>query len=938
MLDSQVCDKFKTDVGFDSQVVDSQVFDSQENNRYKTSEGYHVVPPPYTGNFMPPKSDLVLADEDEYVFSELVTSIPDVATSEAKTSESKPKSVGEPLIEDWISDSEDENETESKSKQRKSSFAKVKFVKSNEHVKTPKESVKKVENDKQAKYPRKNSQSPRGNQRNWNNLMTQKLGSNFEFKNKACYVCGSFNHLIKDCDFYEKKMVEKPVWNNARRVNHQNSQRMTHPHPKRNFVPRAVLMKSSLKTLNTARQNSSRAAVSVNTARPINTAYPKPTVNCVRPASNVFNRAHSHIRRPFNMFTSNKNNNFNEKVNIVKGNVTTVRPKAVVSDEANAVKASSCWVWRPKLKILDHVSRHNGASMNFKIFDYVDAQGRSKHITGKKSNLSDYEEINGGLVAFRGDPKEGRITGKGKINTGKLDIEDVYFVKELKFNLFSVSQVCDKKISVHFTDTECVVLSPDFKLLNENHVLLRVPRKDNMYIVDLKKIIPSGGLTCLFAKATLDESNLWHRRLGHINLDTMNKLVRGNLVRGLPSMIIENNHTCVACQKGKQHKSSYKTKIVFFLATKDETSEIFKTFITGIENLIDLKVKVIRCDNETEFKNKVMNQFCEMKDIKREFSVARTPQQNRVAERKNRTLIEAVRTMLADSKLATTFWAEAVNTACYVQKRVLVIKPHNKTPYELFLSRKPALSFMRPFGCPVTILNTIDHLGKFDGKADEGFFVGYSTNSKAFRVFNSRTRVVEENLHVKFSEETPNIVGNGPNWLFDIDALTKSMNYKPVVAGNQTNGNASTRENIDAGQAVKKIVSSQEYILLPLLTSDQSLSKGSKDSLDYGFKPSGEEEKKDSKDPGNEDSEVPSIKEPRINPENDANVNSTNNINTASDGNNTNNVNIVSSTVNVVGLEDNAAHKNIVYGCDDDPSMPNLEEIAYSDDGVQRLT
>ncbi|GJZ24077.1 ribonuclease H-like domain-containing protein [Tanacetum coccineum] len=333
--------------------------------------------------------------------------------------ESKPKSVGEPLIEDWISDSEDENETESKSKQRKSSFAKVKFVKSNEHVKTPKESVKKVENDKQAKYPRKNSQSPRGNQRNWNNLMTQKLGSNFEFKNKACYVCGSFNHLIKDCDFYEKKMVEKPVWNNARRVNHQNSQRMTHPHPKRNFVPRAVLMKSGLKTLNTARQNSSRAAVSVNTARPINTAYPKPTVNYARPASNVFNRAHSHVRRPFNMFTSNKNSNFNEKVNTVKGNVTTAGPKVVVE--------------RPV-----------------------------------------------------------RITGKGKISTGKLDFEDVYFVKELKFNLFSVSQMCDKKNSVLFTDTKCVVLSPDFKLLNENHVFLRVPRKDNIYSVNLKNIVPSG--------------------------------------------------------------------------------------------------------------------------------------------------------------------------------------------------------------------------------------------------------------------------------------------------------------------------------------------------------------------------------------------------------------------------------------------------------------
>ncbi|GJU71493.1 putative ribonuclease H-like domain-containing protein [Tanacetum coccineum] len=247
-----------------------------------------------------------------------------------------------------------------------------------------------------------------------------------------------------------------------------------------------------------------------------------------------------------------------------------------------------------------------------------------------------------------------------------------------------------------------------------------------------------------------------------------------------------------------------------------------------------------------------------------EFSVARTPQQNGVAERKNRTLIEAARTMLADLKLPTTFWAKAVNTACYVQNRVLVIKPHNKTPYELFLGRKHALSFIRPFGCLVTILNTLDHLGKFDGKADEGFFVGYSTNSKAFRVFNSRTRIVEKNMHVKFSKETPNIVENRPNWLFDIDALTISMNYKPVVTGNQTNGNAGTKKNIDAGQAGKKIVPDQEYILLPLLTSDPSFSKSSKDSPDARFKPSREEEKIDSEHLENKDSEVPNTKEPRV--------------------------------------------------------------------------
>ncbi|GJY64286.1 putative ribonuclease H-like domain-containing protein [Tanacetum coccineum] len=651
LLKIQVSDKFKTGMGFDN-----QVFDSQVNDKNKTGEGYHAVPPPYTGNFMPPKPDLVLADKDEYVFSESVINVP-----------------------------ADEYETQSKSKQRKPSFAKVEFLKSNEHVKSPRESIKKVEYNKQAKYPRKYSQSP-------------------------------------------------------------------------------------------------RAVVSVHTARPINTAFPRPTMNCVRPASNVFNRAHSHVKRPFNKFTIENNSNFNEKVNTFKGYVTTVGSKAVVSvnkgNEANVVKASACWVWRPKQKVLDHVSRHNGASMNLKRFDYIDAQRRSKSVMAwahdRKQIMNKLMED---LLPLEVVPKEGKLLVK--------------------------------KNSVLFTDTECVVLSPDFKLTDESHVLLKVPRKDNMYSIDLKNVVPSGGL----------------------NFKTINKLVKGNLIRCLPSKLFEINQTCVTFQKGKQHRASCKTKIVssisqplqmfhmdlfgptfvkslmkkmyclvvtddysrfswvFFLATKDETSEILKTFITSIENLIDLKVKVIKCDNGTKFKNKVMNQFCEMKGIKKEFSVARTPQQNGGAERKNETLIEAARTMLADSNLPTTFWAKAVNTACYVQNRVLVIKPYNKTPYELFLGRKPALSFMKPFGCPVTILNTLDHLGKFDEKADEGFFVGHSTNSKAFRVFNSRTRIIDENLHVKFNEDTPNITGSRSKWLFDIDALTKSINYEPVVIENQSNGN-----------------------------------------------------------------------------------------------------------------------------------------------------
>ncbi|GJU46483.1 putative ribonuclease H-like domain-containing protein [Tanacetum coccineum] len=369
---------------------------------------------------------------------------------------------------------------------------------------------------------------------------------------------------------------------------------------------------------------------------------------------------------------------------------------------------------------------------------------------------------------------------------------------------------------------ECLILSPKFKFVDEDLVILRAPRKNDVYSLDLKNIIPSGGITCLVAKATEDEAVLWHRRLGHVNFKNINKLVKGNLVRGLPSKTFKLDHSCVACRKGKQHRASCK-KIeertvreplellhmdlfgpvsvesinkkkyclvvtddcskfswVFFLAYKDETYDMLHDLIVGLENRLRHKVKTIRCDHGTEFKNQLMNEFCAKKGIKREYSIARTPQQNGVAERKNRTLIEAARTMLADSLLPIQFWAEAVNTACYVLNRVLVTKPQMMTPYEILMGRSPNISFMRPFGCPLTILNTLDHLGKFEGKSEEGYLLGYSTNSKGFRVYNRVTRKVQDCLHVNFLENQENQKGKGPDWMFDLDLLTPSMNYIPV--------------------------------------------------------------------------------------------------------------------------------------------------------------
>nr|GEY46432.1 hypothetical protein [Tanacetum cinerariifolium] len=244
----------------------------------------------------------------------------------------------------------------------------------------------------------------------------------------------------------------------------------------------------------------------------------------------------------------------------------------------------------------------------------------------------------------------------------------------------------------------------------------------------------------------------------------------------------------------------------FFLKSKDETSDNLKKFITEIENLKDLKVKIIRCDNGGEFRNKELNDFCSQKGIKREFSNVRTPQRNGVAERRNRSLIEAARTMLADAKLPVTFWAKAVNTACYVQNRVLVNKAHNKTPYEFFN-------------------------GKFEANRDEGDFLGYSMSSKAFRVFNKRTKRVKENLHIEFLENKAIEKGSGQNWLFDIDSLAKSINYVPVVdAGTNSTNFSGTK--VDARQDVKKDVSSLRYIVLPNWVHEEHLESTSSQPQD----------------------------------------------------------------------------------------------------------
>nr|GEX63884.1 ribonuclease H-like domain-containing protein [Tanacetum cinerariifolium] len=326
--------------------------------------------------------------------------------------------------------------------------------------------------------------------------------------------------------------------------------------------------------------------------------------------------------------------------------------------------------------------------------------------------------------------------------------------------------------------------------------------------------------------------------MAHVNFKTINKLAKLGLVDGLPLKLFTNEHNCVACNKGKQHKASYKaifagrtiteplqlvhinlfdpTSIrsidhkyyslvvtddfsrfcwAFFLGTKDETFYILKDFIALIENQLNKKDKAIKYDNGTEFQNARLIVLCGEKGIKRDYSNARTLQQNKVAERKNRTLIEAARSMLADSKLPTMFWTEAVSTACYVLNRVSITKHHNQTPYELLSGKVPNIRHVKPFGCQVTILNTSNHLGKFEGKANDGFLVGYAAHNKL------------------------NVQGLGQEWYLDLDYLTDSLGYTRF----KINPHAGTHTtNIIAGTHAddSKSKCDEQVILVPSFPSN----------------------------------------------------------------------------------------------------------------------
>ncbi|GJR78482.1 putative ribonuclease H-like domain-containing protein [Tanacetum coccineum] len=635
--------------------------------RFVKAVGMHAVPPPLTGTFMPPSNRPDLDDTQFTYGSKFNNHLENNSVSN-----------------DFVScdDSDKSSDLETTGFASCVSSVKSSSSKSNEPLVSAPSSVDfKTVSETPAHQPsstnddssfsfKENVKCPR-NLCNKSGIKSRSLCKRKSFGSKTCFVYGSKFHLIKDCDFYEQQLglSKKPMWHNVANI------------PL--FVPRPAYVPAG--------SRNSPASVSAGSAFPGGSRNLPASVSAgsAFPAGSRNSPASVSAGSAFLAGCRNRPASF-----------PAGRPFSTNEGRwGTAVKPSAGCSWRIQRPNIQWGSKNNGGSHQSTWFNSSmihkagPNSGCSRSLTGNKEKLDDYVKTIRGTVTFGGG--NGKITGKGTIRTSKLNFEN------------------------------------EFQLPEDSQVLLRVPRRNNLYCFNLSNIQPERDVTCLLVKASLDESTKWHRRMAHVNFKNMNKLAKLGLVNGLPSKLFTNEHNCVACNKGKQHKATYKA-------------------ITAVST-ISAPLQLLHMDlfGPTSIRS-IDHKYYSLVGIKRDYSNARTPQQNGVTKRKNRTLIEAARTMLADSTFPTMFGQKL---------------------------KVPNISHLKPFGFHVTILNTSDHLGKFEGKADEGFIVRYAAHSKAYWVYNLSSKKIEETLNLRYLKDKPNVQGLGQEWYFDLDYLTDSLGY-----------------------------------------------------------------------------------------------------------------------------------------------------------------
>ena len=409
-------------------------------------------------------------------------------------------------------------------------------------------------------------------------------------------------------------------------------------------------------------------------------------------------------------------------------------------------------------------------------------------MTGSKDLVVDVHKIPSMPTNVEwGDASSSKVLGLGKVVISHdLTIEKVMLVESLAYNLLSVRQLAIMGFATFFDiDTVALLWSKTLKVAFVGHV------ENGLYVINFSER-PTKTATCLMAK--VDVGWLWHRRLAHVNMRSLQSLLKGDHVRGLTNVSFAKDRACSACIEGKLHEKAHPPTTliyskrplellhldlfgppsfdslggrkyclvivddysrytwVYFFKRKSETQQTVIDFANEAQRQHNAKILTIRSDNGTEFKNYTLDEFLSDEGIKHQYSAPYTPQQNGVAERKNRTLMDAARTMMAEFKSPYNFWAEAINTACHASNRLYLRKGLNKTPYEILTGNKPNLKYFRVFGCKCFILKKGVRLSKFEARAYEGIFVGYATNSHAYRVLNKSTGLIEETCNVEFDE------------------------------------------------------------------------------------------------------------------------------------------------------------------------------------------
>ncbi|KAK2385091.1 putative mitochondrial protein [Trifolium repens] len=459
-----------------------------------------------------------------------------------------------------------------------------------------------------------------------------------------------------------------------------------------------------------------------------------------------------------------------------KPNQNVTHEKTIVKKEWRPIEENAALPKEEDVGLIAHTSLRASSREDW----YFDS-GCSRHMTGEEKYLMNVRSYKVSFVTF-GDGAKGEIIGIGDlINHGQPNLENVLLVKGLTANLISISQLCDQGMKVNFTKSECLVNN------EEGQLVLRGTRsKDNCYLwMPQEEALTS---TCLVT--TEDEVQLWHQKMGHLNLKGMKKVISLEAIRGIPKLRIVEGKVCGECQIGKQVRMSHPmlehqtaSKVlellhmdlmgpmqveslggkryvlvvvddfsrytwVNFIREKSDAFDVFKELCIQIQREKCSNVVRIRSDHGREFENSKFDDFCAAEGIKHEYSSPITPQQNGIVERKNRTIQESARVMLHAKNVPYHFWAEAMNTACYVHNRVTLRKGTTFTLYELWKDRKPTVKHFHIFGSECFILADREPRRKLDPKSEKGFFLGYSTNSRAYRVYNTKTQVVMESANV----------------------------------------------------------------------------------------------------------------------------------------------------------------------------------------------